>query len=167
MVTTYTLIDKTTLGSSQSSITFSSIPNTWTDLLVLCSIRGSVDGDGIYIRFNGSSSGYASKMLTGSGSSVSSQTPGQTDKGAVGYTTTVTSNTFGNLSIYVPNYLSSNYKSYSFDGIQEANQSSPVYGQIGCSLWSNTAEITSLTVLTDVGTLQANSSFYLYGIKNS
>lgn len=166
MATTYTLIDKTTLGSNQSSITISSIPSTYTDLQVLVSLRASVDGEGIYLQFNGSSSGYTHKMLTGSGSSASSQTPGQTDKGALGYSTTTTSNTFGNLGIYVPNYTSSNYKSWSSDGVQEANATA-AYMNMVAGLWSNTAAINSITFLMGTGTIQSGSSFYLYGIKNS
>jgi hypothetical protein len=166
MAYSFKLIEAKSLGSNTASIEFTSIPSTYTDLLVMCSLRSSVDGDGIYLKFNGSTSSYSHRMLTGSGSAASSQTPGQTDKGALGYTTTTTASTFGNLSVYIPNYTSSNNKSWSADGVQEANATA-AYMNMVAGLWSNTSAITSLTVLTDNGVMQTNSSFYLYGISNS
>jgi len=166
MAYSYKLIEAKTLGSTAASITFNSIPQTYTDLNVLCSIRGSTNGDGIYVQFNGNTSSYSVRQLFGDGSSVASNTPGQTNYGTIGYTTTVTSNTFGNLSIYVPNYTSSNNKSYSADSVQEANQTQ-AYMNLVAGLWSNSSAITSLTIACQVGNLETNSTFYLYGIKSS
>jgi hypothetical protein len=159
------LLEKITVGAAgASSVTFSSIPQTgYTDLVVKASLRASVDGDGITMRFNGSTSGYSSRQLFGTGSSANSNTPSQTDFATVGYTTTVTSNTFGNLEVYIPNYTSSNNKSISNDSVQEANQTQ-AYSNLVASLWSNSAAITSITMGTQSGSFNANSTFYLYGV---
>jgi len=85
------------------------------------------------------------------------------------YDSTVT-NTFGNSSIYIPNYTSSNYKSYSVEGAVEANgtSSSGVQGlAMTAGLWSNTAAITRIDLGAEVGNFVSPSTFYLYGIKNS
>jgi hypothetical protein len=166
MANTYTLIEAKTLGSTTSTITFSSIPQTYTDINVLCSVRGSTDGDGIYVQFNGNTSSYSVIQLFGTGTTAPSNTPSQTNYGTIGYTTTVTGNTFGNLSLYVPNYTGSNNKSYSANSVQEANQTQ-AYMNLVAGLWSNSSAITSLTIGCSVGNLETNSTFYLYGIKNS
>ena len=166
MANTYTLIEAKTLGSATANITFSAIPSTYTDLSVLCSVRGSIDGDSIYVQFNGNTTSYSVKQLFGDGSSAASNTPGQTNYGTIGYTTTITSNTFGNLSVYVPNYTGSNNKSYSADSVQEANQTQ-AYMNLVAGLWSNSSAITSLTIGCGSGNLQTNSTFYLYGISKT
>ena len=165
MTANYVLLEKVTVGAAgASSITFSGIPQTgYTDLVVKASFRASVDGDGITMRFNGSTSGYSSRQLFGTGSSANSNTPSQTDFATVGYTTTVTSNTFGNLEVYIPNYTSSNNKSISNDSVQEANQTQ-AYSNLVANLWSNSAAITSITMGTQSGSFNANSTFYLYGV---
>ena len=165
MPANYTLIEKITVGAGgASSVTFSGIPQTgYTDLVVKASLRASVDGDGITMRFNGSTFGYSSRQLFGTGSSANSNTPSQTDFATVGYTTTVTSNTFGNLEVYIPNYTSSNNKSISNDSVQEANQTQ-AYSNLVASLWSNSAAITSITMGTQSGSFNVNSTFYLYGV---
>ena len=165
MPANYVLLEKIVVGAAgASSVTFSGIPQTgYTDLVVKASLRASVDGDGITMRFNGSTSGYSSRQLFGTGSSANSNTPSQTDFATVGYTTTVTSNTFGNLEVYIPNYTSSNNKSISNDSVQEANQTA-AYSNLVASLWSNSAAITSITMGTQSGSFNANSTFYLYGV---
>ena len=165
MPANYTLIEKITVGAGgASSVSFSGIPQTgYTDLVVKASLRASVDGDGITMRFNGSTFGYSSRQLFGTGSSANSNTPSQTDFATVGYTTTVTSNTFGNLEVYIPNYTSSNNKSISNDSVQEANQTQ-AYSNLVASLWSNSAAITSITMGTQSGSFNVNSTFYLYGV---
>ena len=58
--------------------------------------------------------------------------------------TGTTANTYAVTDIYIPNYTSSNYKSYSVDAVQETMGTSPyVYMQSG--LWANTSAITSIT----------------------
>jgi len=54
MATTYTLISSVTVGSGgAATMTFSSIPQTYTDLLVRVSARNtSTSGSGLNMRFN-------------------------------------------------------------------------------------------------------------------
>jgi TRAP-type mannitol/chloroaromatic compound transport system substrate-binding protein len=169
MATTYTLINSTTVGSGgASSVTFSSIPATYTDLVVKWSVRstfGSAESAALYMLLNASSSNFTFKRLRGNGSTAdsygesSSTLYGTTDAG------TATSNTFSNGELYIPNYTSSNYKSYSVDSVTENNASTAI-AVFFAGLWSNTSAITSIGFSTD-NNLGQYSTFYLYGINNS
>lgn len=75
MPATYEAIASTTLSSAASTITFSSIPNTYTDLrLVLVARSSRVDTtDPIYVRINSDTgSNYSMTYITGDGSTASS-----------------------------------------------------------------------------------------------
>ena len=172
---TYTLISSVTVGSGGSSgVTFSSIPQTYTDLLVKCSLRtGSAQVWG-YFTYNGSSTtGYSLMQLLGNGSTASSGK----DATSTGYQYSLwadspnqTANTFSSSEIYIPNYTGSTYKSNSIESVTE-NNATGVYTAMQTNLWSNTAAITSITFTpwnSGGGETWAQySTFYLYGIKNS
>jgi hypothetical protein len=169
MANTYTLINSGTVGSGGASdITFSSIPQTYTDLMIFVSARAAISQSfqGNYINYNGSNTGYSNKNLEGQGSgtliSYATKNP------YAGYINgaTSTANTFSNISIYIPNYTSSNYKSYSVDTVYEDNTTF-VLTEIQAVLWSNTAAITSIKLFPPSDTYVQYSTAYLYGIKNS
>jgi hypothetical protein len=144
------LIETKTLGSAAALIEFTSIPQDGTDLVVLVSSRsdGAFTSSEIDIALNGSSSNFTGRYLYGSGSATGSAT----DTTMVGSSSAAsnTSNTFGNASIYIPNYTSSNNKSISSDTVGESNATT-VYMSIHAVLWSQTAAITSLTLRLDGG----------------
>lgn len=168
MANTYTLISSNTVGSGGvASVTFSSIPATYTDLLLKVSVRGSAASvnQSYRMTFNGSSTtGLTMKRLYGDGAAAASDS-GTTSEG-VG--ASATANTFSNDEYYIPNYASANYKSFSVDNVGE-NNATTAYALLDAGLKSDTAAITSI-VFTAVGVggdLKEYSTFYLYGIKNS
>lgn len=167
MATTYELIDKTTLTGTQSTVSFTSIDSSYTDLVLKISARSSYSNgyDQMRISFNGSSSSFSAKYLLGTGSSAVS---GNTVPQLIGHAdaATATSNTFNNAEVYIPNYTSSNYKSFSADNVQEDNTSLALVS-FTANLWSNTAAINQITLALEIGSYVSGSSFYLYGIKNS
>ena len=171
MANTYTLIDKVILSSAQASITFSSIPSTYTDLKLLCSTR--VSGSfgfavaNLNIQFNGSASNFTGRVLGGNGSSASSTTF-TTAPFVLTNSSTATASTFSNNEIYIPNYAGSNNKSFSVDNVIE-NNATASWMEMFAALWSQTAAITSITIVDTLSgyNLVSGSSFYLYGIKNS
>jgi hypothetical protein len=168
MANTMTLIASSTVGAGgASAVTFSSIPQTYTDLQIYATGRVSTTPlSDLIVKFNGSSTGYTQKYIIGTGSSAvsGSQTYGQI--GVMGGSLT-TANTFSTNSTYIPNYTSSNYKSFSSDDAYE-NNATQAYSSFWANLWSNTAAITSLEISCTSGlTMVQYSSFYLYGIKNS
>jgi len=165
---TYNLIASQVVGSGgASSVTFSSIPNTYTDLKVVASTQqtGAATTASLNLTLNGSSSGFTYRALQGSGSGASSIN-GSTGYWGQGDAASATANTFGNAEFYLPNYTSSNYKSISADTVDE-NNIAAAYAQFTALLWSNTAAITSVSLVSGNGNWAQYSTFYLYGIKNS
>lgn len=159
------IIEHQELGSAQTAITFSLIPQTFTDLLLVYSGRfSSGTGGDVKIEFNGVTTGYTHRQLFGNGSSASSSS------GSGGYAGRVnpansTASTFGNVQVYIPNFTSGNTKSWSVDSVDE-NNSSFASQNIIAGLWTGTNAITSL-VLTDFGgslSFGQYSSFTLFGI---
>lgn len=174
MALTYTLISSNVLGSSATSVTFSSITSTYTDLVVLASIRtdrgSAIATDNIRLTLNGDSSTiYSSTGISGNGSTANSFRTSATAGSIVGAADAsgATANTFASYELYLPNYTSTVNKQMSNLMMQE-NNLSEAYIQNFATLYRNTSAISSITLTPVVGpNLIAGSSFYLYGIKNS
>ena len=167
---TMTIIQHQELASAQASITFSSIPQTFTDLYLLVSARSTRTDQGpravLAVQFNGSTSGYSYRRLYGiPGLATGSDNGSGADSFLLGYQSAnaTTANTFGNASLYIPNYTVSQNKSGSSDSVGEGNESQ-VGLAIQANLWSNTAAITSLTLYDPSYNLMQYSSATLYGI---
>lgn len=156
--TTYTTIATTTLTGSTSSYTFSSIPGTYTDLVLTTS--GTASGDFSYkLQFNGdTTSNYSSTYLYGDGTSTTSgRSAGSTNIVGMSRTGTVRANGV----IHILNYSS-------------ATMCKTVIGYGGTAnniviaasgLWRKTPEaITSVTVLPESGTMSAGTVLTLHGI---
>jgi hypothetical protein len=171
MANTYTLIDKATVGSGGiSSIDFTSIPSTYTDLLIKVSLRDTnaaahIDGG---IKLNDATTQYTFRRLIGNGSTISSSTVA-TDPYLLGWVHNgagSTASTFSNAEVYIPNYAGANNKSVSFDGVDEAN-TTLAFASIYAGLWANTAAINKVSIITTGTAFAQYSTAYLYGIKNS
>jgi|688.fasta_scaffold302102_1 hypothetical protein len=169
---TYTLIDSEVLTSSAASVTFSSIPADYTDLVVRFSGRSNLSNtqDDLKLTFNGSTSTYSGINVQGNGSAAASNT-------LTGYAylymrnvfdaATATANTFSSVEIYIPNYTSSVAKPFNITAMQENNTTAAQMATQAC-LWSGTSAITSMTIAPVDGTaIVSGSSFYLYGISNA
>jgi hypothetical protein len=158
-------VDVGLLGAA--SIDFSVIPTTFTDLCVKLSARGTSASvsTSIYISFNGSTASFTGKWLEGAGSG----TPGSGSIARyIGDMTaaTATASTFSNQEVYIPNYASSNNKSFSADSVTE-NNATLSYIHLNAGLWSNTAVINQVTLTPAAGTFVQYSTATLYGIKKA
>ncbi len=159
---TMTLIQHIELGSAQANITLSSIPQTYTDLYLLFSGRVSVTDGGLRLRVNGSTANLSTRLLYGNGSSATSATD-TTYIGTVSDSNT-TANTFGNGSLYFPNYASSTAKSFSGEIVHENNATSAVQW-VTAGLYNSSTAITSLELFNaGSGNFVQYSSATLYGI---
>jgi hypothetical protein len=167
------LIDKVTVGSGgAAAITFTGIPQTYTDLLVKVSTRSTsatVIGY-VNVRFNSDTgNNYSYKAVGGTGSITFNN---DSTSGSSIFTVTAgnssTSNTFGNAEIYIPNYASANYKSVSIDGVGE-NNATEAYTQLVAGIWSSTSAITSIQLSDIFGSANfaQYSTAYLYGVTSS
>lgn len=169
---TYVALQKTVLTGTQASVTFSAIPSTYTDLVIMISARSDRSAqylDPIKIRFNGASAdtNLTSRQIYGVGTSAGSQSNAYA---LVGYATAAatTSNTFANIEVYIPNYAGSTNKPISSTSANEDNSAGNNEIDAIAGLWSSTNAITSITLLPNTGpNFVSGSRFDLYGIKNS
>ena len=174
MPATYTLISSNVLSSSAASVTFSSIPATYTDLVLRISGRttGAAVFDNLGIQFNGSATAvYSDTTLRGAGAGGADSVRDSNYSAVLFYNSSSsggsTSNTFGNAEIYIPSYTVSQNKPVGGFGVSETNATT-AYMSAGAFLWRNTAAITSLAITSDNGqSFVSGSSFYLYGISNA
>jgi hypothetical protein len=159
MANTYEAIATQTLGSTTASVTFSSIPGTYTDLFIVCENLKYVTGDDDgYVRFNGDTgNNYSWTQLNGS-----SSTP----------TSNRNSNTFGIRSIngmgtVSPGTTLINVQNYSNATTNKTTISrhSTNFAGAFVGLWRNTAAITSVTIVNvGSGGFATGTTFSLYGI---
>ena len=161
----YNLIATTTVGSGgAANIEFSSIPQTFTDLKIVLSLRSVSFGTSVVVAFNGSTASFTNKYLEGTGSAA--QTGSSARYAALTTGTDNTASVFSNCEIYIPNYAGSTNKSFSGEAVQETNATLSYMGLLA-NLWSNTASITQITFTHSTGNFAQYSSASLYGIKNS
>lgn len=172
---TFIKIASVTVGSGgATSMSFTSIPNTYTDLVIKISARGTDNSSNGWnqgaITFNSSTTGYSSKLLLGRGDLSAVSFDGGTsaiDYGFYVSNSVTTSNTFASTDVYIPNYAGSNFKSVSSDTAQENNSLRGIMG-FNAGLWSNSAAITSITLeRTSTWTFVENTTATLYGISKS
>lgn len=162
----YNLIATTTVGAGgAASIDFTSIPQTYTDILLKLSVRSTQanNANTLLIKFNGSTANFTARVIEGSGASASSFSQSAGNIGNAQGTSS-TASVFSSLDIYIPNYSDSKYKSYSADGVTE-NNAATAYQSMSAGLWSQTAAITEIGIY--ITNLAQYSSASLYGIKNS
>lgn len=163
----YVLLERIELNASAASVTFANIPQSgYTDLKVVYSARttDSASWNVAYIKFNTdtTAANYPTRYLFAFSTTVGSGTANQ----FAGYltSTAMTSNTFSNNEIYVPNYLSSTEKSFSVDSVTEGNSATLIPSQLTAGRWTGTSAINQVTLTPDAGSFVQYSTFSLYGL---
>jgi hypothetical protein len=168
-VATFIKIGTATVGAGgAATMAFTSIPSTYTDLMLLYSARAAEPTGTFYevsVTLNSSTSGFSAKQLYGDGSTAASSSPTTRQVGLIGNVTTTTS-TFNNNMIYFPNYAESTNKNYSVDAVTE-NNATTAYSNIVAGLWSNTAAINSISISVTSNNFVQYSTATLYGIKKN
>ena len=162
MPKTYTPIATQTLTTNAASVTFSSIPSTYTDLILVTNATAQTSTTDQLIRFNSdSATNYSATILHGSGSSGAS--------GRVNNQTGIFINYYGNMpTVFVQNTIThimnySNATTYK-TVLSRSNNASNNVDAIA-ALWRSTAAITSIVVFGNGQNYGVGSTFSLYGIK--
>jgi hypothetical protein len=161
-VSTEVAIATQTLGSAASSITFSSIPSTYTDLRVTITGLSTTNNVNMCVRFNGDTgSNYSYTQLYGNSSSASSgnsvsQTTMYLSAGAL-YTATPTFYSFDTFS-----YTGSTYKTSLTTESGDTNGSGYVNRQV--CLWRSTSAITTILLYPSSGNFATGFTATLWGI---
>lgn len=157
MAKTYEPIQTQTLANTATSLTFSSIPQTYTDLQVVVNGFVSASGDAIHIQVNSdTATNYSWTRIYGDGTTASSDRGSTQNKATLG----LMGNGQSALIVQLLNY-SNTTTNKTFLGRSAADN----FVQLGVGLWRNTAAINSVTVLTGGQTFQIGAIFSLYGIK--
>lgn len=152
---TYTPIATTTLGSAVSSYTFSSIPSTYTDLLIVGNGKLASDST-LAIRFNGDTgSNYSQTVLYGDGSSSASYRESNQSSQNFALWDTVQSS----FNLQLQNYANTNI--YKTTLVRYGRTTSVIGASV--VLWRSNAAINSVTI-TGGSNLQIGTTFTLYGI---
>lgn len=167
MPVTYKAIATTTLGSATATVTFSSIPQTYTDLILVTNIQATTGSIFPYITFNSDTgANYSYTWISGR----------STDAAVVGRNT--------NLNfIYLPAYAGADTANLNFNSIthiqsysnsttyktaiSRCNNASTSNVDASVGLWRNTSAITTLVVGADTSTFASGSTFTIYGIKGA
>lgn len=173
MPSTYEPIATITLGSSQNSVTFSSVPNTYTDLILVATFvetTAATNTNG-YITFNtdtyNSSTNYSYTRLDGN--SISASSSRTTNNGSIFWAYDLT--TGPTVTIFqVMNYANTNVNKTSI--MRQDNAGAGTLAQV--ALWRNTAAINAINLYgsDQVGVptadpFAAGSTFTLYGVKSA
>jgi hypothetical protein len=154
-------------AGGSATIDFSTIPATYTDLVLKYSLRSSAagaTGTVVSLAFNGSSSNFSNRYLEGAGSGTPGSYTSPANFAGVSNTTAMTASTFSSGEIYIPNYAGSTNKSYSIDSVTEQNATGAL-AELIAGLWSQTAAITQITLSSS--NFQQYSTAYLYGVSNA
>jgi hypothetical protein len=163
MPTTYEPISTTTFTGSTTTVTFSSIPNTYTDLRVIFAGGVPASDNAAYVRFNGDNgTNYNWYNLIGTGAAISSSIGGPSES-LINAGTIVSNRSLITLDIF--SYANtSKYKVALITGSADKNGSGTVERK--SALWLSNSAITSITFYTSGSVNFTNGScITLYGIK--
>tara|TARA_R110000868_G_scaffold201379_1_gene448947 strand:- start:528 stop:1046 length:519 start_codon:yes stop_codon:yes gene_type:complete len=172
MATTYIKIEKITVSAGTTTVIFNSIPQTYDDLVLKFSNRGTSGGwNGYYITFNNvGSQVYSRQSIQGNGASVGVAS----SSGTAEYSMQVGTNTipsqdsylFNAGEMYIPNYRVAQGKQMLMYGVGERNTTT-AYMELDASYSNPTTAISSIKIINTTSNFVADSTFYLYGISHS
>ena len=161
MPATYEPIASTTLGSAAATHTFSSIPGTYTDLVVVHSGVGS-GGTGLRLRFNSDTgTNYSNTQLHGNGTTAASTRDSSASSIRMTYDASVQTTDAGARVAHIMSYANTNVNKTVLTA--SARAGSGVDRIVG--LWRSTSAITSVTVFTPDADMATGTTISLYGIK--
>jgi hypothetical protein len=167
-------IATTTLATTAATVTFTSIPATFTHLQIRCLIRSnraSGDGADLKVKFNGSSTDYAFHDLFGDGASAtaaSGTSATSISLQRIASDNTAGANIFAGMVIDILDYTStSKNKTVRSLGGYDNNGDGDI--ALSSGLWyASPAAITSIELTTTATTsFKQYSQFALYGIRSA
>ena len=168
MALTYEKIATNTLGSAAASVTFSSIPATYTDIVIIGKVKQTSGGGEQAIRFNGDTgSNYSCTIMEAYGSSpngTGSFRESNQTSGKFGYQPKTS---FNNFTVQVINYNNSTTFKTSVCESGTGDGVTTEYVNRGVVLYRSTSVINALTIIARSNNYDTGSIFTLYGIKEA
>jgi hypothetical protein len=166
MPLTYEPIATTTLGSAASTITFSSIPSTYTDLRVVINTTLTANGDITFRINNDSSSLYSFTNLYGyNGTNV--YTGVSNNRTSIGINSGTTTSSLQPIfaTLDVMSYGGSTNKTVLLTSAQDLNGNNYSSVEVAVGLYRSTTAINSITFLLASTTFKIGTTATIYGIK--
>jgi hypothetical protein len=157
---TYTALATVTLGSSASSVTFSSIPATYRDLVVVTNVDGTLQSN-YWLRLNGDTgSNYSYVFARGNGTTASSSSSaGQTSMRLNGDADVMTD--FSHVAVLsIMDYSATDKHKTVLIRPNTASRAA----DMGAGRFASTSAITSVLLFLSTGNFDVGSTFNLYGI---
>jgi len=156
---TYIALANLTLTGTDAEVTFTSVPNSYRDLVVVVNAKGTQQTE-LFAKLNGDTgSNYNTVRMQGSGSvAASASTSNATGARLNGNGDIFTDFSFNAIIQLLDYSATDKHKS----GLSRTNSSQ---GTDACSFrWANTNAVTSVTVYPAAGSFDTGSTFALYGI---
>ena len=160
MASTYEPIATTTLGSAASSYTFSSIPSTYTDLVLVTvgTLSGGTDRGLLFQVNSDTGTNYSLTLLDGNGTSASSGRDTNSNFGNAGLAST------SNQCVSIAHFM--NYaNTTTYKTVLSRGNNSGYRVRAAVSLWRSTSAISSITIYDSAYNLSSGFTATLYGIK--
>ena len=158
--TTYTPLANTTLASAVSSITFSSIPATYRDLIIVLQ-GGSSASQNVSLRLNADSgANYSCQFLAGNGSAATATSATSQTGAFLTQTAQPTTTSSTQININIMDYSATNKHKTILSRAVNAALGTDAF----VNRWANTAAVTSVTIFLSSGTLAIGTTVALYGI---
>jgi len=166
----YDSIATTTVGAGGSAtVTFSSIPNTYTHLQIRGVVRAATANDALRLQFNSDTgSNYSRHYLYGNGSSAIAAAGASATSIGTGVfaNSSSTSGSFTPIIIDVADYTNTS-KNTTVKTLSGYDSNGTGYLGLFSGGWYNTAAVTSISFFMDSGNLDQYTQFALYGIKGA
>lgn len=172
MAKTYEPITSTTLGANAATITISSLPSTYTDLLVVTYLKATTNdvGCGIYFNSDNAGTSYGRDWVFGYSTTASStRSTSASTIGNLAYNTGLSNTIFNVYKVNIMQYANTSINKhilYSVGNIQGTMSNTEV--GIGVGLWRSTSAISSFTLTVGGGaSFTTGSKVTVYGIKGA
>ena len=167
----YESIATYTISSNTPSVTFSSIPQTYTHLQLRTfgrTNRSGSDGADVFLKLNSSGTGFYHHILRGTGAAANAYSGTDYVLGGWGMAftgSTAGANMFGVSICDILDYTNTN-KNKTVRSLSGADLNGSGNIALTSSLWNNTNAITSIEVLSNADLVQY-THIALYGIKGA
>ena len=164
---TYVALNKATISNSTTStVTFSSIPSTYTDLVIVFSGAMSIAGEIPFVRFNGDTTTvYSISWVLGDGASSYSYRRGAMPYLPMNWLQGFSNTTENNIILNIQNYANTSVFKTCLERSNNASSVGTPGLAAGVGLWRSTAAITSIEFYASSGYFVNGATVSLYGIK--
>ena len=154
-----TLISEQVLASAAASVTFSSIPQTYTDLVLEVTYLNTTAASHLWFTLNGDSgTNYSRTRIYGDGTTAVSDRTSN-----VSYIDGIYADTTNRAVASVAIQSYANTATYKTALFRQSNSASAAATFVG--LWRSTAAVTSVTFTAGSSQIAAGSTFRLYGVR--